>query len=692
MTRVRANVPPRPPALRPPPTDAAAQHHRRAAAQSAFMPSPINSATTPWYRQASKVVAAVATTGAACASIFSFLYSYGIVGKSEAHQTVGNLGVAWVGVRPAIDTATAIGDTVHLAATITDRAGAILVGTRPAWSSENPHVALVGEDGSVIAQGPGMTTITVAVGGRVARSRIVVRQRVAAVDVIGADGADGVTLRELDRQPLRARARDARGHAIADVTARWRVDDSAVVALDTAGMATARAPGRTIVTAAMDGVVGHAALNVVAAPATIDLLAGAGQHAAAGRALAQNVVVRVISRRGLPVSGALVNFRLKEGDGALEPASALSDADGRARTSWTLGELPGRQSLIATVQSLDSTLIVTAEADPLAANTRMLAVVEHPSGRAALPLSDPVQLRVTDSSGRVLPDVPVSWHALDGTVEPLAPRTDSAGIARARWTLGPAAGTQRLRAQVGSVHGDGAIPPVTISATALAGAAARMVVVSGDRQRATVGAPLRRPIVVRVLDGAGNGVVDASLVVSVASGTLRDSLVHTDASGSAALNWTLGRSAGSQTLGVHLDGLDEALHVVALAQPGAPANLTFGEVHGSAAKANARKVVATVTDLYGNPVPNVKLGLTAKGGRVSPSRAMSDERGRVPLTWTAGSGAALSGAIAGTDVRETYTLHAEATVQQAGAPFQSAAATKTKPKIRTTGHSRSPTK
>src|SRR4051812_29956739 len=170
------------------------------------MPSPISSAPTPWYRQASKVVAAVATTGAACASIFSFLYSYGIVGKSEAHQTIGNLGVAWVGVRPAVDTATAIGDTLHLAATITDRAGAILVGTRPAWSSENSGVAVVRNDGSVVAQGPGTTTITVAVGGRVAHSRIIVRQRVASVDVIGADGTDAMTLRELDRQPLRARA------------------------------------------------------------------------------------------------------------------------------------------------------------------------------------------------------------------------------------------------------------------------------------------------------------------------------------------------------------------------------------------------------------------------------------------------------------------------------------------------------
>ena len=685
MARVRANAP-RPPASRPPPSDAAAQHHhRRAAAQSALMTSSIHStasAATPWYRQATKLVAAVATTGAACVSIVSFLYSFGIVGKSESHQTIGNLGVAWVGVRPAVDTATAIGDTLHLAATITDKAGAILVGTRPAWSSENPGVALVRNDGSVVAQGPGTTTITVAVGGRVARSRIIVRQRVASVDVIGADGTDALTLRELDRQPLRARARDARGHAIADVAAQWRVDDSSVVALDSAGIATARTPGRTIVTAAVDGVVGHAALSVVAAPATIALLAGAGQHAPAGRALPQNVVVRVISRRGLPVNGALVTFRLAQGDGVLEPASALSDADGRARTSWTLGGLPGSQSLIATVQHLDSTIVVTAEADPLPANTRAAAVVEHPSGAAALTLADPVQLRITDTSGRVLPDVPVSWHALDGTVEPLAPRTDSAGIARARWTLGPAAGTQRLRAQVGTARGGAAIPPVTFTATALAGAAARMVVLSGDRQRGTVGAPLRRPVVVRVLDAAGNGVADAALVVSVASGTLLDTLVRTDSIGSAALHWTLGRSAGSHTLGVHLDGLVKSLDVVAWAQPGAPANLDFDEVHGSPVGASKRKLVATVTDLYGNLVPNAKLGLTAKGGRVSPSRAVSDGRGAVPLTWTPGSGAALSGAIAGTDVRETYALHVGPAVHQAGAPVEPSAPAKVKAKAR----------
>ena len=136
------------------------------------------------------------------------------------------------------------------------------------------------------------------------------------------------------------------------------------------------------------------------------------------------------------------------------------------------------------------------------------------------------------------------------------------------------------------------------------------------------------------------------------------------------------------TLGVHLDGLKKSLDVVAWAQPGAPANLSFDEARGSPVRASKHEIVATVTDIYGNAVPNAKLALTAKGGRVSPSRAVSDGRGVVQLTWTPGIGTTLSGAIAGTDVRETYALDAGVTVHQAGAVVEPSARAKTKAKPR----------
>src|SRR3979409_1402782 len=81
-----------------------------------------------WFRHVGKIVTVAASSGAALVSIFTALYSYGVIGTSESHQSIGNIGAAWVGLRPAIDTATAIDDTVHYAATVTDKNGRILVG------------------------------------------------------------------------------------------------------------------------------------------------------------------------------------------------------------------------------------------------------------------------------------------------------------------------------------------------------------------------------------------------------------------------------------------------------------------------------------------------------------------------------------------------------------------------------------
>jgi hypothetical protein len=55
-----------------------------------------------------------------------------------------------------MDTATALGDTVHFAATVTDRNGSILV-VRADLTTGDLTIAMVLQDGSVIARGPGRT-------------------------------------------------------------------------------------------------------------------------------------------------------------------------------------------------------------------------------------------------------------------------------------------------------------------------------------------------------------------------------------------------------------------------------------------------------------------------------------------------------------------------------------------------------
>ena len=84
--------------------------------------------------------------------------------------------------------------------------------------------------------------------------------------------------------------------------------------------------------------------------------------------------------------------------GNVDPTSAVTDADGRARAVWTLGTDPGRQTLLASVENVDSALAIVAESDPIAANTKVTSLVENLSGpageqalRIRLPSASPIR-------------------------------------------------------------------------------------------------------------------------------------------------------------------------------------------------------------------------------------------------------------------------------------------------------------
>ena len=613
-----------------------------------------------WIKHTAKVVAVAASSGAALVSIVTALVSYGVIGQAESHQSIGNIGAAWVGLRPAIDTATAFGDTVHFAATVTDRNGSILVGARPTWTTGDPNVATILQDGSVIARGPGRTMVSVVVGKLVAHSTVIVRQSVANVDVGRASGDSTIVLSEGAQLQLRARAMDSRGYPIAGLATTWHIDDSTVAALDSTGLLTGRSSGRTTIGAKIEGVADRTSVSVVTPASAISLVAGISQRALAGKTLSQALVVRATNRHNAPAAGKRVSFRLDEGQGSVDPASAVTDADGRARATWTLGQDPGRQTLFATVENVDSALAILAEADPIASNTRVTSMVEGLSGHAGELLADSVAVRITDSTGRALPDVPVRWTPVDGgSVEVASARTDSLGVASARWTLARKTGTQRLRAQVGVGPGLG-IPPVTLMAMALAGAPASVLALAGENQRASAGAELRKALVFRVLDATGSGVAAAALTLSPSGGILSDTALTTDSMGVARTRWTMGHSAGDYSLAVHVDGVKQLLKVVAHATPAAAANLAFDDVPGdkhSRDSAKNKRLYALVTDVYGNPVADARVNFSVKSGTVTPARAISDAKGRAALSWKLGSKAGeqtLKGVVRSTDVAGEY--------------------------------------
>lgn len=93
-------------------------------------------------------------------------------------------------------------------------------------------------------------------------------------------------------------------------------------------------------------------------PATVEVLSGGGQRAVQGLSLIDPVVVRVLDQQGQPLAGQSVAFAPAAGHGTADPASAATDSDGRAATTWTLGPDPGDQTLALT--AADASATVTA--------------------------------------------------------------------------------------------------------------------------------------------------------------------------------------------------------------------------------------------------------------------------------------------------------------------------------------------
>jgi hypothetical protein len=562
-----------------------------------------------------------------------------------------------VTVIPRVDSLFALGDSIGLAATVTDRRGAVLVGASLRWTTDDSSVVAVDSSGTVVARGAGTTRVNAIVRDLVASARITVRQIPVAVRI---PGDSVLRILEGDSVPLVAFAVDSRAFPIRDKAPAWTSSDTAVIRLDTTGVAIAGAPGRAVLAARVGELETRRTVDVVLAPARLELVAGGDQRAPAGRRLSERVTLRVLSPRGTPVPAAALRLALADGEGTLDADSAATDRAGRARVAWTLGRSPGRQYLTAQVDGLDSILTVAAEADPIPANTRIERDTALTGVVGAL-VDQPVSVRVTDSTGAALADVPVAWTALDGgTVDSSRSRTDSLGQAVTRWILGPKAGRQRLRVQVGNPR---TLPPVSITALARSGPPMSLALVSGRGQRASVGQRLGSPVVVAVRDAGGNAVPGVELVARPEHGSVADSTFVSDAEGRAAIQWSLGRATGLHRLEIRAAGVDSPATVTARAVPGAPSNVSFRNPPARATAGSAARLSATVTDGYGNPVGDAMVVFTASAGTLSAARVISDSAGVAATRWTPGPTAGsqtLSATLRGTSIKTTHTVQVAA--------------------------------
>ena len=279
------------------------------------------------------------------------------------------------------------------------------------------------------------------------------------------------------------------------------------------------------------------------------------------------------------------------------------------------------------------------------------ATAEILSGVVGEASPDPVAVRVVDARGNPVPGMEVSWRLTtdEGAVwERTGVRTDARGRAEpGGWLLGRRAGEQLLTATLGSTPQDPGEPGAGLSFTfriqAAPGDPTTVETVTAPDAQGQVGeaaVPLPR---IRVRDRFGNPTPDVPVLFRIAEGDgqVEGGEVRTDGGGQAAPGaWMLGSAVGPQTLEARLsEGV--STHFTVIAGPGPPHEIAFlGELPAEPVAGNPLPPIEIeVTDRFGNPTPDVSVQaqVTAGGGSLAPTEALTDSEGRSTFSWTLGA-------------------------------------------------------
>ena len=106
-----------------------------------------------------------------------------------------------------------------------------------------------------------------------------------------------------------------------------------------------------------------------AVPHSLAKVSGDNQEGPASTQLDEPLVVSVLDADDAAIAGAVVSFSVTAGGGTLSATTATTDANGRARSTLTLGSEPGTNTVKATVEGLEP-ITFTATAGEPASNSQ----------------------------------------------------------------------------------------------------------------------------------------------------------------------------------------------------------------------------------------------------------------------------------------------------------------------------------
>jgi Big-like domain-containing protein len=153
--------------------------------------------------------------------------------------------------------------------------------------------------------------------------------------------------------------------------------------------------------------------------------------------------------------------------------------------------------------------------------------------------------------------------------------------------------------------------------------AAQIEVVQGSGQTGLPGARLASPLIVRLLDEAGNGIPGRAVVwtVSAGGGTIEPATSTTDAEGFASTEWTLGEATGPNRATAQVPGVGMVIFTAtgddddgAGGEPSAGRSTISAEPASIEVGTGSSTITVTVLDEAGDPVEGATVALQATGG------------------------------------------------------------------------------
>ena len=323
-----------------------------------------------------------------------------------------------VTVSPATAEFTALDATVQLTAEVRDQNGNVMVGATVSWASSAATVATVSASGLVTAAGNGAATINATAGSASGSVAVTVAQSVSAVVVTPAVD----TLLAGDTLRLAAEARDANGHAVAGQDISWASSDTAVAAVDDAGLVTGIGAGAAEVTATASGITGPAEITVVAPVATIAVTPDTLALTALGQTTQLTAEVR--DQHGNEIPRAVVAWSSSDVSVASVDGSGLVTAEGNGTATVTAAssEASGTATVIV------AQTIVSLAVEPVGLT----------AAQAGKQGADTIMVTALDGRGSPVAGASYRWSSdrHSGWVYPAGGVTDALGRLQSTWVAG----------------------------------------------------------------------------------------------------------------------------------------------------------------------------------------------------------------------------------------------------------------